>query len=167
MAALAKLADIPLHMQSKRGTSSRASTPRSSISLGYNSSCGLYANAKGLCQRAQTDPATCMRSLGSRSGARINRRAANGPAAPGSPFLRARHASKHPLSDDGALEFRKDPHHLKHRLAGWSRRVEALLMRIEFDAAGMDFTEESDESFLRYFSRLCSNKFSKFELNLG
>jgi hypothetical protein len=40
-------------------------------------------------------------------------------------------------------------------------------MRIEFDAAGMDFTEESDESFLRYFSRPCSNKFSKFELNLG
>jgi hypothetical protein len=36
--------------------------------------------------------------------------------------------------DHGALELSKHAQHLKHRLACWRRRVEALLMQEQIDA---------------------------------
>jgi hypothetical protein len=49
------------------------------------------------------------------------------------------------LLDDRALELGKDAHHLKHRLAGRGRGVEALLMQEQIDPQGVQFGEKADQ----------------------
>jgi hypothetical protein len=44
-----------------------------------------------------------------------------------------------------ALELGKYAHHLKHRLAGRGRGVEALLMQEQVDPQGVQFGEKADQ----------------------
>ena len=53
-----------------------------------------------------------------------------------------REASFDPLDNHRALELGKAAHHLKHRLTGWRAGVDILLMTVEIDAFGAQFTEE-------------------------
>ncbi len=54
-----------------------------------------------------------------------------------------------PPADHGAFELREDAHHLKHRLAGWRRGVEALLMEHEVDSERAQLGQEADEILQR------------------
>jgi len=57
----------------------------------------------------------------------------DGLTALGALGLGPRHAGQHTLADDRALELSEDAEHLKHRLAGRRRGVEALLMQVQLD----------------------------------
>jgi hypothetical protein len=61
------------------------------------------------------------------------------------PWPWPRHAGHHTLADDRALELGKHAEHLKHRLAGRRRGVEALLMQIQLDPERVQLGEEGDE----------------------
>jgi hypothetical protein len=56
-----------------------------------------------------------------------------------------REASLDPLDNHRALELGEDAQHLKHRLPGWRAGVDTLLMEVEVDALGVEFTEEPDQ----------------------
>ena len=55
-----------------------------------------------------------------------------------------REPSLDPLDNHRALELGEDAQHLKHRLPGWRAGVDTLLMEVEVDALGVEFTEEPD-----------------------
>jgi hypothetical protein len=48
--------------------------------------------------------------------------------------------------NDRALELGKHAEHLKHGLIGWRAGVDTLLMEVEVDALGVEFTEEPAKS---------------------
>jgi hypothetical protein len=54
-------------------------------------------------------------------------------------------AGAHPLLDHRPLELGEDPHHLEHGLASRRRGVEALLVKEEVDAQGVQLTQEPHE----------------------
>jgi hypothetical protein len=56
---------------------------------------------------------------------------------------RPRKASADSFLNHGALKLGEDAHHLKHRLAGGCRRVEALLVQKEIDAHRVKLREEA------------------------
>jgi hypothetical protein len=58
-------------------------------------------------------------------------------------------ASAHPLDNHAALELGKHAHHLKHRLAGGRRGVDALLMQEQLDAEAVQLGEEAAEVLQR------------------
>jgi len=47
-----------------------------------------------------------------------------------------------PLHGHRPLKLREDTHHLKQGLAGWRARVYALLVQVQIDALGVQFTED-------------------------
>src|SRR5215831_911058 len=53
-------------------------------------------------------------------------------------ILRPRKAGADTFLDHGALEFSEHAHHLKHRLAGWRRGVDSLLVQIQVDLERMN-----------------------------
>ena len=59
--------------------------------------------------------------------------------------LGPRHAGHHALADDRALELGKYAEHLKHRLAGRRRGVEALLVQVQLDPERVQLGEEGDK----------------------
>ena len=55
------------------------------------------------------------------------------------------HAGDHPLLDQRALKLGERAKHLKHRLAGRRRGVEALLVQVQLDPERVQFGEEADK----------------------
>lgn len=49
------------------------------------------------------------------------------------------------LPDHGAFELGKDAHHLEHGFAGRRGGVEALLVQVQADVAGMELGEDADQ----------------------
>jgi hypothetical protein len=49
----------------------------------------------------------------------------------------------HPIADHRPLELREYTQHPKQRPAGWHRSVERMLVQVEIDIAGSQFTQQA------------------------
>ena len=59
------------------------------------------------------------------------------------------HARLDPLLDHGPLELGEDAQHPEHGLAGWRGGVDALLVEVELDVLGVQFSKERHEILQR------------------
>ena len=95
--------------------------------------------------RSQANSASLVGSADGRTPRGMDCRPTDRLAALGTLGLGPRHAGQHALADDRALELGKHAEHLKHRLAGRRRGVEALLMQVKLDPERVQFGEEGDK----------------------
>jgi hypothetical protein len=82
-------------------------------------------------------------------------------------ILGPRKAGTDTFLNHGALEFGKHAHHLKHRLAGGRRGVDALLVKVQVDLEGVDFGQEGDQVLQRAAKPVDRPRHDHVELALG
>jgi hypothetical protein len=93
---------------------------------------GLDTNTELCGNGSQANSAGFVGGADGRTPRGMDGRPTNWLVALGTLGLGPRHAGHHALADDRALELSEDAEHLKHRVAGRRRGVEALLMQVQF-----------------------------------